>query len=133
MLFCLADDTYAQLDSKGRRYKPVQRLSDLEVMTLVLLRRSRGSKSQLSFLRAVKGYLYTFFRPWPGSLHPCCHVRKLPGRGVLPSGRAELAVYYNLPSGLRPLLRELLFENRSQLGSEERVRLQAGLRHGPTE
>ena len=40
MLFCLADDTYAQLNSKGRRYKSVQRLSGLEVMTLVLLRRS---------------------------------------------------------------------------------------------
>jgi hypothetical protein len=40
VLFCLAGDTYAQLISKGRRYKSVQQLSGLEVMTLVLLRRS---------------------------------------------------------------------------------------------
>ena len=73
---------------------------------------------------------YTSFRPWSGSLYLyLCRVRKLPGRGVLPSGGAELwrcAITSHPVSGHS--LRGLLLKNRSQLGKEERVSLRAGPR-----
>ena len=38
VLFCLIDDAYANLNPRGRRYESLKRLSDSEVISLVLLR-----------------------------------------------------------------------------------------------
>src|SRR5215210_8659668 len=68
-LFCLIDDAYALLNPNGRRYEPLKRLSDSEVITLALLQQLRGVESERSFLRDVQR---SFSHPFPGvvGLHP---------------------------------------------------------------
>jgi hypothetical protein len=50
VLFCLIDDAYTLLNPNGRRYEPLKRLSDSEVITLALLQQLRGVESERSFL-----------------------------------------------------------------------------------
>lgn len=37
VLFCLIDDSYTLLNPNGRRYEPLKRLSDSDVITLAVL------------------------------------------------------------------------------------------------
>ena len=60
MLFCLADDTYAQSDSEGRRYKSVQRLSGLELMTFSVTTVARQQESALLLARRQRVLLHLF-------------------------------------------------------------------------
>ncbi len=65
-LFCLVDDAYAYLNPEGaRRYEGLKRLSDSEVLTLVLVQQLRGVESQRSFLRDAERFLSGLF---PGLL-----------------------------------------------------------------
>ena len=50
-MFCLIDDAYANLNPRGRRYEPLKRLSNPEVITLTLFQQLRGIESGRSFLR----------------------------------------------------------------------------------
>ena len=69
VLSCLIDDAYALLNPNRRRYEPLKRLSDSEVITLALLQQLRGVESERSFLRDVQR---SFSHPFPGvvGLHP---------------------------------------------------------------
>ena len=78
-LFCLVDDAYAGLNPKGRRYASLKRLSDSEVLTLVLFQQLRGVESERSFLRDASRFFAHLFPGVvglaPSSLHR--RVRKL--------------------------------------------------------
>lgn len=79
VLFCLIDDAYAPLNPNGRRYEPLKRLSDSEVITLALLQQLRGVESERSFLRDAERFFSHLFPGVvglaPSSLHR--RVRKL--------------------------------------------------------
>jgi hypothetical protein len=42
VLFCLIDDTYANLNPRGRRYDSLKRLTDSEVIPLDLFQQLQG-------------------------------------------------------------------------------------------
>jgi hypothetical protein len=79
VLFCQVDDTYYQLNPKGRYYEAIKELSDSEVITLALLQQLRGVESERSFLREVARFFSHLF-PGIVGLHPSSlhrRVRKL--------------------------------------------------------
>ena len=69
ILFCRVDDTYYQLNSRGRRYETLKELSDSEVITLALFQQLRGVESERSFLREVARFFSHLF-PGVVDLHP---------------------------------------------------------------
>jgi hypothetical protein len=91
VLFCLIDDAYALLNPSGRRYEPLKRLSDSEVITLVLLQQLRGVESERSFLRDAQRFFSHLFPGVIGLAPSSFHrrVRKL-RRFLEPLRRAVL-------------------------------------------
>jgi hypothetical protein len=79
VLFCLIDDAYAHLNPNGKRYEPLKRLADSEVITLALFQQLRGVESERSFLRDAERFFSHLFPGvvglYPSSLHR--RVRKL--------------------------------------------------------
>ena len=76
VLFCLIDDAYALLNPNGRRYGPLKRLSDSEVITLALLQQLRGVESERSFLRDAERFFSHLF-PGVVGLHPSSFHRRV--------------------------------------------------------
>jgi hypothetical protein len=80
VLFCLIDDAYRLLNPHGARsYESIKRLSDSEVITLVLFQQLRGVESERSFLRDAQRFFSHLF-PGVVGLHPSSlhrRVRKL--------------------------------------------------------
>ena len=91
VLFCLVDDAYRILNSRGDRYGSLKRLSDSEVLTLALLQQLRGTESERSFLRDAERFFSDLFPGvvglYPSSFHR--RVRKL-RRFLEPLRRAVL-------------------------------------------
>src|SRR3982751_5171710 len=69
VLFCEIDDAYRILNPNGHRYGSLKKLSDSEILTLVLFQQLRGIESERSFLREATRF---FSRLFPGvvGLHP---------------------------------------------------------------
>jgi hypothetical protein len=80
VLLCLIDDAYRLLNPHGaRRYEPIKRLSDSEIVTLALLQQLRGVESERSFLRDAQRF-FSHLSPGVVGLHPSSlhrRVRKL--------------------------------------------------------
>jgi hypothetical protein len=76
VLFCRVDDTYYQLNPKGRRYETLKELSDSEVITLALFQQLRGVESERSFLREVVRFFSHLF-PGIVGLHPSSFHRRI--------------------------------------------------------
>jgi hypothetical protein len=76
VLFCRVDDTYYQLNPKGRRYETLKELSDSEVITLALFQQLRGVESERSFLREV-GRFFSHLFPGIVGLHPSSFHRRI--------------------------------------------------------
>ncbi len=76
VLFCRVDDTYYQLNPKGRRYETLKELSDSEVITLALFQQLRGIESERSFLREVARFFSHLF-PGAVGLHPSSLHRRV--------------------------------------------------------
>src|SRR5215210_8785884 len=93
ILFCVVDDLYRQLNSKGRNYTSLKKLSDSEVITLALFQHLRGVESERSFLRDAQRFFSHLF-PGVVGLHPSSLHRRL----------------RKLRSFLEPLRREVLSE-----------------------
>src|SRR5215213_7689305 len=78
-LFCLIDDAYALLNPNGKRYGPLKRLADSEVIALALFQQLRGVESERSFLRDTERFFSHLFPGvvglYPSSFHR--RVRKL--------------------------------------------------------
>ena len=73
VLFCLIDDAYPLLlNPNGKRSESIKRLSDSEVITLVLLQQLRGVESERSFLRDTQRFFSQLFSGIVG-LHPSSH------------------------------------------------------------
>jgi hypothetical protein len=79
VLFCLVDDAYGRLNPKGRRYAPLKRLSDSEVIALALFQQLRGVESERSFLRDASRFFSHLFPGVVGLAPSSFHrrVRKL--------------------------------------------------------
>ena len=79
VLFCLIDDAYALLNPNGKRYGPLKRLADSEVIALALFQQLRGVESERSFLRDTERFFSHLFPGvvglYPSSFHR--RVRKL--------------------------------------------------------
>jgi hypothetical protein len=79
ILYCLIHDACSLLNPNGRRYEPLQRLSDSEIIAITLLQQLRGVESERSFLRDTQRFFSHLFpgvvRLHPSSLHR--GVRKL--------------------------------------------------------
>src|SRR5215217_4622859 len=79
VLFCLIDDAYALLNPDGKRYGPLKRLADSEVIALALFQQLRGVESERSFLRDTERFFSHLFPGvvglYPSSFHR--RVRKL--------------------------------------------------------
>jgi DDE family transposase len=79
VLFCLIDDAYAHLNPNGKRYEPLKRLADSEVIALALFQQLRGVESERSFLRDAERFFSHLFPGvvglYPSSFHR--RVRKL--------------------------------------------------------
>jgi hypothetical protein len=79
VLFCLIDDAYALLNPNGKRYEPLKRLADSEVIALALFQQLRGVESERSFLRDAERFFSHLFPGvvglYPSSFHR--RVRKL--------------------------------------------------------
>ena len=80
VLFCLIDDAYyALLNPNGKRYEPLKRLADSEVIALALFQQLRGVESERSFLRDAERFFSQLFPGvvglYPSSFHR--RVRKL--------------------------------------------------------
>ena len=79
VLFCLIDDSYALLNPNGKRYEPLKRLADSEVIALALFQQLRGVESERSFLRDAERFFSHLFPGvvglYPSSFHR--RVRKL--------------------------------------------------------
>jgi hypothetical protein len=79
VLFCLVDDLYQNVNPNGRRYESLKKLTDSEVITLVLFQQLRGVESQRSFLRDASRFFSHLFPGVvslaPSSLHR--RIRKL--------------------------------------------------------
>src|SRR5215211_6292434 len=76
VLFCLIDDACALLNPKGRRYESLKRLSDSEVLALVLFQQLRGVESGRSFLRDAARFFVHLF-PGVAGLHPSSFHRRV--------------------------------------------------------
>ncbi len=76
VLFCRVDDTYYQLNPKGRRYETLKELSDSEVITLALFQQLRGIESERSFLREVARFFSHLF-PGIVGFHPSSLLRRV--------------------------------------------------------
>jgi hypothetical protein len=76
VLFCLIDDAYTLLNPNGRRYEPLKRLSDSEVITLALLQQLRGVESERSFLRDTQRFFSHLF-PGVIGFHPSSFHRRV--------------------------------------------------------
>src|ERR687886_2057068 len=76
VLFCLIDDSYANLNPRGRRYESLKRLSDSEVITLALCQQLRGIESERSFLRDAERFFSHLF-PGVIGLHPSSFHRRV--------------------------------------------------------
>ena len=76
VLFCRIDDTYYQLNPKGRCYETLKELSDSEVMTLALFQQLRGIESERSFLREAERFFSHLF-PGVVGLHPSSLHRRI--------------------------------------------------------
>ena len=101
ILFCRVDDTYYQLNSRGRRYETLKELSDSEVITLALFQQLRGVESERSFLREAARFFSHLF-PGVVDLHPSSlhrRVRKL-RRYLEPLRRAILPELVGEPETL---------------------------------
>ncbi|HET7271591.1 MAG TPA: hypothetical protein VFI90_10970, partial [Rubrobacter sp.] len=61
VLLCEVDDAYTLLNPGGARYASIKRLSDSEVITLVLFQQLRAAESQGSFLRDVERFFSHLF------------------------------------------------------------------------
>jgi len=63
VLLCLTDDaSCAQLNPKAKSYESIKRLSDSEILTLVLLQQLRGVlESERSFLRDAQRFFSHLF------------------------------------------------------------------------
>ena len=102
VLFCLIDDAYERLNPHGRRYTALKKLSDSEILTLVLFQQLRDIESERSFLRDAQRFFSHLFpgvvRVHPSSFHR--RVRKLRrflepvGRKILPElvGEPEILI-----------------------------------------
>lgn len=101
VLFCLIDDAYAHLNPQANGYEAIKRLSDSEVLTLVLLQQLRGVESERSFLRDAQRFFSELFPGvvglHPSSLHP--RVRRL-RRFMEPLRRAVLGELVGDPETL---------------------------------
>ena len=101
ILFCLVDDVYQNLNPDGRRYERLKKLSDSEVITLVLFQQLRGIESQRSFLRDLSRFFSHLFPGVvglaPSSLHR--RIRKL-RRFLEPMRRAVLSDLVSTPETL---------------------------------
>lgn len=101
VLFCLIDDAYALLNPQADGYEAIKRLSDSEVLTLVLLQQLRGVESERSFLRDAQRFFSELFPGvvglHPSSLHP--RVRRL-RRFMEPLRRAVLGELVGDPETL---------------------------------
>ena len=79
VLFCLIDDAYTLLNPNGKRYEPLKRLADSEVIALALFQQLRGVESERSFLRDAERFFSHLFPGvvglYPSSFHR--RVRKL--------------------------------------------------------
>ncbi|MBA4116037.1 MAG: transposase [Rubrobacter sp.] len=64
------------LNPNGRRYGPLKRLSDSEVITLALLQQLRGVESERSFLRDAERFFSHLF-PGVVGLHPSSFHRRV--------------------------------------------------------
>jgi hypothetical protein len=68
VLLCLIDDAYSTLNPKGKRYAPLKKLSDSEILTLALFQQLRGVESERSFLREATRFFSHLF---PGVVGLC--------------------------------------------------------------
>jgi hypothetical protein len=101
VLFCLIDDAYRLLNPSADGYASLKRLSDSEVLTLVLLQQLRSVESERSFLRDVARFFSHLF-PGASGLHPSSlnrRARKL-RRFLEPLRRAVLAELAGEPETL---------------------------------
>jgi hypothetical protein len=101
VLFCLTDDAYATLNPGAKSYESIKRLSDSEILTLVLLQQLRGVESERSFLRDAQRFFCELF-PGVVGLHPSSfhrRVRKL-RRYLEPLRRAILKELVGEPETL---------------------------------
>lgn len=102
VLFCLVDDAYRHINPRGaHHYSSLKRLSDSEVLTLMLVQQLRGVESCRSFLRDA-GRFFSHLFPgivglYPSSLHR--RVLKL-GRFMEPLRRSVLAELVGEPETL---------------------------------
>ena len=79
VLFCQIDDAYRHLNPDGHRYGSLKKLSDSEILTLVLFQQLRGIESERAFLREATRFFSHLF-PGVLGLHPSSlhrRVRKL--------------------------------------------------------
>jgi len=78
VLLCLTDDaSCAQLNPKAKSYESIKRLSDSEILTLVLLQQLRGVlESERSFLRDAQRFFSHLF-PGVVGFHPSSFHRRL--------------------------------------------------------
>jgi hypothetical protein len=76
VLFCLIDDAYALLNPNGKRYEPLKRLADSEVIALALFQQLRGVESERSFLRDAERFFSHLF-PGVVGLHPSSFHRRV--------------------------------------------------------
>jgi hypothetical protein len=76
VLFCLIDDAYAHLNPNGKRYEPLKRLADSEVIALALFQQLRGVESERSFLRDAERFFSHLF-PGVVGLHPSSFHRRV--------------------------------------------------------
>jgi Transposase DDE domain len=76
VLFCLIDGAYAHLNPNGKRYEPLKRLADSEVIALALFQQLRGVESERSFLRDAERFFSHLF-PGVVGLHPSSFHRRV--------------------------------------------------------
>src|ERR687883_1248003 len=76
VLFCLIDDAYALLNPNGKRYEPLKRLADSEIIALTLFQQLRGVESERSFLRDAERFFSQLF-PGVAGLHPSSFNRRV--------------------------------------------------------
>lgn len=73
ILFRLADEAYRNLNPKGQSHESLKKLSDSEILTLMLLQQLRGVESERSFLREAERFFAHLFPGvvglWPSSFH----------------------------------------------------------------
>lgn len=76
VLFCLIDDIYVNLNPCSARYAALKKLSDSEVLALVLFQQLRGVESERSFLRDAQRFFSHLF-PGVMGLHPSSFHRRV--------------------------------------------------------